>query len=77
MVAVRPAKVRSAPEVLVSADEQLGFERYAGRLRAREPQFYARVASNSESTFKVQPLEIAEINVVQLAIAPLENGESN
>ena len=77
MIAVRPTKVRSEPEVLVSSDEQLGFERYAARLRAREPQFYARVAINSESAFKVQPLEIAEINVEQLAIAPMESGESN
>lgn len=74
---VRPIEVRSEPEVLVSADEQLGFERYAARLRSRAPQLYARVAINGDSTFRVQPLEIAEIDVVQLAIAPLESGESN
>ena len=72
-----PIEVLSGPEVLVSADERLEFERYAARLRASAPQFYARVAVNSDSTFKVQPLEIAEIDVVQLAIAPLESGESN
>jgi hypothetical protein len=74
---VRQASVHSDLEVLVSSDEQLGFERYAARLRARAPEFSARAVVISDAAFKILPLEIAEISVGQLAIEPLESGESN
>jgi hypothetical protein len=62
--------------VLVSSDERLGFERYAAQSRARPPEFSARAVVISDAAFKIQPLEIAEIDLRQLTIEPLESGES-
>lgn len=76
MVVSRRTSVHSGLEILVSSDEQQGFERYAARLRARAPEFLARATVNSDDVFKIQPLEIAEIDLRQLTIEPLESGES-
>jgi hypothetical protein len=74
---VPQASLHSEPEVLVSSDEQLGFERYAARLRARAPEFSARAVVISDAAFNIQPLEIAEIDLRQLTIEPLDGGEPN
>ena len=73
----RPASFHSGPEVLVSAEEQLGLERYTARLRAGTVEFSARAVVKGNSDFSIQPLEIAEIALGQLTIEPLESGESN
>jgi len=63
------------PEVLVSADDQLGLQRYAASLRT--------VARRNAATLKdgtgpeIKPLEIAELDVKRLSIEPLESGDSN
>lgn len=76
IVVSRRTSVHSGLEILVSADEQRGIERYAARLRARAPEFSARATVSSDDVFKIQPLEIAEIDLRQLTIEPLESGES-
>ena len=74
--AIRERRLPSV-EVLVSSDERNGFERYVSGLRDRTPFLFAGVAAKGDTEFKIPPLEINEIDVVQLAIEPLETGESN
>jgi hypothetical protein len=77
--AVLARKVRSDVEVQVSAEEQAGLEHYSARLRARSRENSARAvgAVESDLAFNIRPLEIAAMDVRQLAIEPLESDEYN
>jgi hypothetical protein len=66
---------RLQPEVLVSAEEQLGLRRYAASLRATAADGPLRVKNHA--TPEIMPLEIARMDVKQLSIEPLESGDSN
>jgi len=66
---------KTRPDVLVSADDQLGLQRYAASLRtvARRNAATLGEASGPE----IKPLEIAELDLKRLSIEPLESGDSN
>jgi hypothetical protein len=63
------------PEVLVSAEDQLGLLRYTASLRtvARGNAVTLEEGSGPE----IKPLEIAELDLKRLSIEPLESGDSN
>jgi anti-sigma factor RsiW len=63
------------PEVLVSADDQLGLERYAASLRTVARRNAAMLEEGNGP--KIKSLEIAELDLKRLSIEPLESGESN
>lgn len=73
------ARQRSAltaqPEVLVSADEQLGLQRYAAFLKTAVAN--RRAVVKTDGTTEIPPLEIARIDVGRLSIEPLEGGDAN
>jgi len=68
---------RSEPEVLVSSEEAAGLRRYANLLRAKSLETSNHAAAISDAPFEIKPLEIAELNLRQLAIQPLEGSESD
>ena len=68
---------RSEPEVLVSSEEAAGLRRYADLLRAKSLETSNRAAAISDAPFEIKPLEIAELNLRQLTIQPLEDSESD
>jgi len=68
---------RSEPEVLVSSEEAAGLRRYADLLRAKSLETSNRAAAISDAPFEIKPLEIAELNLRQLTIQPLEGSESD
>ncbi len=68
---------RSEPEVLVSSEEAAGLRRYADLLRAKSLVTSNRAAAISDAPFEIKPLEIAELNLRQLTIQPLEGSESD
>ena len=68
---------RSEPEVLVSPDEAAGLRRFADLLRAKSLETSNRAAAISDAPFEIKPLEIAELNLRQLTIQPLEGSESD
>ena len=76
-VVVNQSKMRSDLEVLVSPEEPAGLERYAARLRARALENTARAAVMNDPPSKIQPLEIAVMDLRQLIIEPLESDEYN
>jgi hypothetical protein len=63
------------PEVLVSADDQLGLQRYAASLRTVARRNVATLGEASGP--EIKPLEIAELDLKRLSIEPLESGDSN
>ena len=69
--------LRSEPEVLVSSEEAAGLRRYADLLRAKSLETSNRAAAISDAPFEIKPLEIAELNLRQLTIQPLEGSESD
>ncbi len=68
---------RSEPEVLVSSEEAAGLRRYADLLRAKSLETSNRAAAISDAPFEIKPLEIAELNLRQLTIQPLEGSDSD
>jgi len=68
---------RSEPEVLVSSEEAAGLRRYANLLRAKSLETSNHAAAISDAPFEIKPLEIAELNLRQLTIQPLEGSESD
>ncbi len=71
-------QARAGAEVLISPQEQAGLERYAADLRGRAAENAARAASlANDTTFKIEPLEIAAMDQRQLTIEPLESDEYN
>lgn len=76
-VVARQARVHFEPEVLISPEEQAGLERYAARLRSIAVENSARTAVKSDLVFKIQPLEIAVMDLRQLSIEPLESDADN
>ncbi len=80
----RPAKrshkppqvaIHAKPEVLVSAGEQLGLERYAASLRNTKAEAPAVIKGNAGP--EIEPLQIARVDVKRLSIEPLEDSDSN
>ena len=67
----------SEPEVLVSSEEAAGLRRYADLLRAKSHETSNHTAAISDAPFEIKPLEIAELNLRQLTIQPLEGSESD
>lgn len=70
----RPPGAHEAPktiqaEVLISEDEQVGLRRYEKMLRERLSA--APTAAVDNTTLSMRPLEIAELDVKELSIAPL------
>lgn len=65
------AKMRPESEVLISAEEQMGLQRYEAMLRARVSA--DAVVAASETQRPIKPLEIAELGSKQLTIEPLVN----
>jgi hypothetical protein len=76
-IVVSQSKLRFDVEVLVSPEEQAGLERYAAGLRGRALENTARAAVMNDPLFKIQPLEIAVMDLRQLSIEPLESDEYN
>jgi len=71
---VPEANHRRVPEVLVSADERAEFQRYAVIWRARQSRNSVPTAVSADLGDGIKPLEIAELQLGQLAIEPLEGG---
>ena len=69
------AALRAELEVLVSAEEQLGLQRYTASLKNKKAG--ARVAIKDNAVAEIEPLEIAKVEVKQLSIQPLESGDAN
>jgi hypothetical protein len=63
------------PEVLVSGVDQLGLQRYAASLRTVTRRNAATLEEGSGP--EIKPIEIAELDLKRLSIAPLESGDSN
>jgi len=68
------ANLRRVAEVLVSADERAEFERYAAIWHARQTRKSVAAAASADLGDGIKPLEIAELQLGQLAIEPLEDG---
>jgi len=73
-VSVAEANLRRLPEVLVSTDERADFERYTAIWQARQTRKSVPTAVNADLGDGIKPLEIAELQLGQLAIEPLEDG---
>lgn len=76
-VSVAAIRAPFGSEVLVSPEEQAGLRHYAALLRTRSLNDSARATAARDDDSGIRPLEIAEIDLKQLAIDPLENGGSN
>jgi hypothetical protein len=73
-VSVAVANLRRLPEVLVSTDERAAFERYTAIFQARQTRKSVPTAVSADLGDGIKPLEIAELQLGQLAIEPLEDG---
>jgi len=62
------------PEVLVSAEEQLGLQRYTASLRSVAADRAANV--KPEAPLEIKHLEIARVDLNGLSIDPLQSGDS-
>jgi hypothetical protein len=71
----RETATRIGPEVIVSPEEEAALKNYAVIVNARTMKNLARDATTLEVRADITPLEIAEINLRQLAIQPLEGVE--
>lgn len=67
--------LHAKPEVLVSAGEQLGLQRYAASLRNAKAEAPAVIKGNAAP--EIEPLQIASVDVKRLSIEPLEDSDSN
>jgi hypothetical protein len=67
---------RSEPEVLVAPEEKAGFERYVAQLGTASRESRA-VDVQGAAGMDIQPLQIAAMSLRQLAVEPLESGDSN
>jgi hypothetical protein len=67
--------LRAEPEVLVSAEEQLGLQRYAASLRSMAADRAANV--KPEALLEIKHLEIAGVDLKGLSIDPLQSGDSD
>lgn len=67
--------LRAEPEVLVSAEEQLGLQRYTASLRSMAADRAANV--KPEALLEIQHLEIAGVDLKGLSIDPLQSGDSD
>jgi hypothetical protein len=65
---------RHKPEILVSGEEQTNLQLYLNRLRGRSVNQTTPLVITSDA--QIKPLEIAQIELPQLSIAPLESGDS-
>lgn len=63
------------PEVLVSAEEELGLKRYAAVLRNAKAEAPAAIKGNTAA--EIEPLQIATVDVKRLSIEPLQDGDSD
>jgi hypothetical protein len=72
----RVAPRAARPEVLVAPEERAGFERFVARLRTPSRESWA-VHVEGAAGLEIAPLEIAAMDLRQLAIEPLESGDSN
>jgi len=71
-----PRAIRNAkPEVLVSAEEELGLKRYAAVLRNAKAEAPAAIKGNTAA--EIEPLQIATVDVKRLSIEPLQDGDSD
>ena len=73
----RPQQVvpNAEPEVLVSAEERIGLQRYAASLRSMPADRAANV--KPEPRPEIEHLEIASIDLKGLSIDPLQSGDSD
>jgi hypothetical protein len=67
--------LRAEPEVLVSAEEQLGLQRYTASLRSMAADRAAIV--KPEALLEIKHLEIAGVDLKGLSIDPLQSGDSD
>jgi hypothetical protein len=63
------------PEVLVSAEEDLGLQRYAASFRNVKSEAPAVIKGNAAA--EIEPLQIASVDVKGLSIEPLQSGDSD
>lgn len=70
--ALRRVNLRSAPEVLVSAAEQVEFEKYVALAQARPLRRPFSASVKEDLGPEIKPMEIAELELGKLAIEPLE-----
>jgi hypothetical protein len=70
------AAVHAEPEVLVSAEEQLGLQRYTASLRRMTADDRAANVK-SDTVLEIKPLEIARMELNGLSIDPLQRGDSD
>lgn len=75
ITSVRAVSVRREPEVLVSGDEQANLLLYLNRRRARNVN-NAALQVILTSDVSIKPLEIVRLDVPELTIKPLEDGDS-
>jgi hypothetical protein len=73
-VSAPEANLRRVPEVLVAADERAEFERYAAIWQHRQTGKPVPTAVSPDLGDEIKPLEIAELQLGQLTIEPLEDG---
>ena len=67
--------LKAEPEVLVSAEEELGLQRYAASLRNSKAE--APIVIKSNAGAEIEPLQIASVDVKQLSIDPLQSCDSD
>jgi hypothetical protein len=67
--------LRAEPEVLVSAEEQVGLRRYTASLRSMAAERAANV--KPEALLEIKHLEIAGVDLKGLSIDPLQSGDSD
>lgn len=67
--------MHTGPEVLVSAEERLGFQKYVASLRNQGGEIPGVIKVNVVT--EIEPLQIASVEVKQLSIQPLEGGDAN
>jgi len=67
--------LRAEPQVLVSAEEQLGLQRYTASLRSMTADRAANV--KPEALLEIKHLEIAGVDLKGLSIDPLQSGDSD
>ena len=69
------AVLNAEPEVLVSAEEERGLQRYAASLRSTKAVAPAVIKSNAGA--EIEPLQIASVDLKRLSIDPLESGDAD
>ena len=67
----------SLPEVIIAPDERAGLQKYEKVLRLRLPEKQFVADDKAQEALEIKPLEIAEMDLKQVAIQPLVATDAN